>query len=147
SGAQRSMEMVNVFSEKTTKIKQTLGTPPVAGSQLETNLDLTVWVGNVAYQKNVWIDLHVFDKDDNRLSAETLTLKYAGGAGGNGDFFSLQQRIFLGSGGVPGSVWPRADARKLQYRLYYEVNGSVFTDGILHQAAIPADAGVGQQAV
>jgi len=33
---------------------------------------------------------------------------------------------------TPGSVQPRPEARKVQYRLYYEVNYQVFTDGILH---------------
>lgn len=31
------------------------------------------------------------------------------------------------------SVQPRPDARKIQYRLYYEIHYRVFTDGILHQ--------------
>lgn len=144
TGAQPSPEMVNTFSGRATKIRRTVGTGSSAGSQLETHLEITAWVRNVAYQKNVWIDLHVFDQDDNRVSAQTLTLKYTGAAGGGGDFFSLEQMVFQGSGGVPGNVWPRADAGKLQYRLYYEVNGTVFTDGILHQLALPADAVVTQ---
>jgi hypothetical protein len=37
-------------------------------------------------------------------------------------------------------VQPRPDARKVQYRLYYEVNYQVFTDGILHQNELPEDA-------
>jgi hypothetical protein len=145
SGAVRSLEMVNVFTEEITKIRHMLGKAPSAGSQLETHLDLTAWVKNVAYNKNVWVDLHVFDQDDNRVNADTLTLKYSGSAGGNGDFFSLNQMVFLGSGGVPGNVWPRADVKRLQYRLYYEVNGRVFTDGILHQVPLPADAEVSQE--
>jgi uncharacterized protein DUF6209 len=140
TGAVRSLEMVNVFSEKIRKIRRPLGggTPP-AGSQLETHMALTIWVRNVAYQKNVWVDVHVFDQDDNRISADTLTLRYSGSAGGGGDFFTLDQTIFLGSGGVPGNVWPRADARKVQYRVYYEVDGRVFTDGMLHQDSVIAD--------
>lgn len=140
TGAQRSPEMVNTFGETATKTRRTIGTGPAAGTQLETLLEITAWVRNAGYQKNVWVDLHVFDQDDNRVSSETLTLKYAGAAGGGGDFFNLEQMVFQGSGGGPGNVWPRADASKLQYRLYYEVNGTVFTDGILHQLALPADA-------
>jgi hypothetical protein len=41
---------------------------------------------------------------------------------------------------TPGSVQPRPDARKVQYRLYYDVNYQVFTDGILHQSELPEDA-------
>lgn len=138
TGAERSLEMVNVFRADVSKTQRTFGSGP--GSELETHLSLKAWVRNVAYQKNVWIDLHVFDPNDNLVSAQTLTLSYSGAAGGNGDFFTLDQEVFQGSGGVPGSVWPRADARRLQYRLYYEVNGHIFTDGILHQHAINADA-------
>lgn len=146
-GAERSLEMVNVFAQKITKIKHSFGKIPSAGNQLETYVDLTAWVRNIAYAKNVWVDLHVFDGDGNRVNADTLTLKYSGSASGNGDFFSLNQMIFLGSGGVPGNIWPRADARTVQYRLYYEVNGCVFTDGILHQVPLPADADVSQSAI
>jgi Family of unknown function (DUF6209) len=143
-GAERSRETVNVAAERVTKVKHSFGKVPSAGSQLEIYLDLTVWVKNVAFEKNVWIDMHVFDQDDNRVKADTLSLSYSAPAGGNGDFFSLKEMVFRGSGGVPGSVWPRADARRVQYRLYYQVNGHVFTDGILHQGALPADAQVDQ---
>jgi len=33
----------------------------------------------------------------------------------------------------------RPDARRVQLRLYYEVNGELFTDGLLHQYDVPAD--------
>lgn len=147
TGSQRSLDMVNVYTEKISKIRRPLGNTLSPGSQLETHLDLTVWVRNVAYNKNVWVDLHVFDQDDNRVNSDTLTLRYTGPAGGNGDFLSLTQLVFLGSGGVPGNVWPRADVRRMQYRVYYEVNGSVFTDGVLHQVSLPADAEVSQEAI
>lgn len=140
SGATRSLEIVNVFKAEVSKVRQTIGTGSSSGSEFQTDLSVKAWVRNVAYQKNVWIDLHVFDPDDNLVSSQTLTLGYSGSAGGNGDFFSLDQEIFQGSGGVPGSVWPRPDARRVQYRLYYEVGGHVFTDGILHQQAVDADA-------
>jgi Family of unknown function (DUF6209) len=144
-GAGRSPEMVNVFTEKIAKVKHSFGSNPAAGSELETHFDLTVWVSNVAFEKNVWVDFHVFDQDDNRVNADTLTLSYSGPAGGNGDFFRLNQLVFRGSGGVPGNVWPRPDVRRLQYRVYYQVNGRLFTDGALHQIAVPADAQVSQK--
>jgi len=47
---------------------------------------------------------------------------------------------------LPGSVttkegngWSRPDAHTVQYRLYCRVRGQVFTDGVLHQLAVPAD--------
>jgi hypothetical protein len=146
TGSQRSPEMVNVFAEKILKIKRSFGNAPQAGGQLETHIDVTLWVRNVAYTKNVWADLHVFDQDDNRVYSDTVTLKYKGPAGGNGDFFNVTQMVFLGSGGAPGNVWPRADVRRMQYRVYYEVNGGVFTDGILHQVSLPADSAISQEA-
>ena len=36
-------------------------------------------------------------------------------------------------------AWFRPDARKLQYRLYYEVDDQVFTDDLLHQLEIDED--------
>ena len=147
TGAGRSLEMVNAYSDGVSKIRQVLGRGASSGSQLETHLSLTAWVRNVSYQKNVWIDLHVFDPDDNLVSAQTLTLKYSGHGGGDGDFFTLDQMVFQGSGGVPGAVWPRADARRTQYRLYYEVNGRVYSDGMLHQFAVKADADATTQSV
>ncbi len=137
TGAERTLEMVNVYRDDISKTRQVFGS---SGSELRTHLFLTAWVSNASYQKNVWIDLHVFDPDDNLVSAQTLTLKYSGPAGGNGDFFTMDEAVFQGSGGVPGSVWPRPDARRVQYRLYYEVNGRVFTDGVVHQRAAEADA-------
>jgi hypothetical protein len=35
----------------------------------------------------------------------------------------------------------------MQYRVYYEVNSGVFTDGILHQVSLPAGAEVNQEAI
>ena len=39
-------------------------------------------------------------------------------------------------------MWPRADARLLEFRLYYEAGGNLFTDGYLHQSKVQADAAV-----
>src|SRR5262249_61128521 len=56
-------------------------------------------------------------------------------------FFVYDDKIYQGSGGGSGmGVWTRPDARKVQFRLYYEVNYQVFTDGILHQSELPEDA-------
>ncbi len=39
-------------------------------------------------------------------------------------------------------MWPRPDGRLLEFRLYYEVGGNLFTDGYLHQSEVQADAAV-----
>jgi Family of unknown function (DUF6209) len=142
AGAIRDMSMVNVLSLDVNKILRTIGGSP-QGSELETDLNLTAWVRNVQYQKNVWIDFHVFDGNDNLVHAETFPLTYREPGGGGGDIFAFERRIFKGSGGLPGSVWPRPDARSLQLRLYYDVGGQVFSDGLLHQSALPPDTEVG----
>ena len=39
-------------------------------------------------------------------------------------------------------AWSRPDAHTVQYRLYCERAGQVFTDGVLHQFEVPADEDV-----
>ena len=34
-------------------------------------------------------------------------------------------------------VWSRPDADTVQYRLYFQVRGQVFTGGVLHQFEVP----------
>jgi len=139
-GAVTNLEIVNVFQESATKVRHYFDPPPSAGSELQTRLLLTAWVRNVAFAKNVWVDVHVFDGNDDRIHAETFTLHYLNPAEGSGDFFRWDNMIYQGSGGGPGSSWTHPDARKVQYRLYYEVNQQVFTDGILHEHEVQEDA-------
>ena len=54
--------------------------------------------------------------------------------------YEFSGKVYQGSTATPGSVQPRPEARKVQYRLYYEVNYQVFTDGILHQHELQEDA-------
>lgn len=141
SSATRDMSMVNVLSMEVSKVRRSIGGSS-QGSQLETDLSLTAWVRNIQYQKHVGIDFHVFDGNDNLVQAETLPLTYSEAGGEGGDIFAFERCVFSGSGGLPGSVWPRPDARLLQLGLYYEVAGQVFSDGLLHQTALPADASI-----
>jgi hypothetical protein len=48
--------------------------------------------------------------------------------------------VYQAATATPGSVQPKPDTRMVQYRLYYEVNYQVFTDGILHQFDLMEDA-------
>ena len=82
--------MVNVVNWTVTKLSTALGASS-EGSELETHLSLTAWVKNIQYQKNVWIDFHVFDSDDNLVHAESVPL-----------------------GGSPGQ-FARQDAERLHY--------------------------------
>jgi hypothetical protein len=96
---------VNVVNWTVTKLSTALGASS-EGNQLETHLSLTAWVKNIQYQKNVWIDFHVFDAHDNLVHSETVPLSYYQPGGGGGDLFIFDQRVLKGSGGLPGSVWP-----------------------------------------
>ena len=136
-GAIPSLEMINIVADAAVKRNVF---PGPAGSDLQTWLTLTAWVNNIAFTKNVWVDVHVFDAADALLHSETLTLGYLEPAGGGGDLFVFDGKISQGSMATPGSVSLRPDARLVQYRLYYEVNGRVFTDAILHQHGLPEDA-------
>src|SRR6266478_9924589 len=84
--------------------------------------------------------LHVFDRDATRIEAATFGLAWEGSAGGFADLFRLQGEIYRGLTATPGSVSPRPNAWLVQYRLYYAVEGKVYTDAILHQLELPDDA-------
>jgi hypothetical protein len=104
-------------------------------------LSVTAWVKETVYGANAWIDFHVFDGEDQLIHAQTLTLPYIGFGSALYGFFQADKiKIYQGTTATPGSVQPRPEARKVQYRLYYEINYQVFTDGILHQRELQEDA-------
>jgi Family of unknown function (DUF6209) len=141
SGAMTRPDMVNVSEQSATKIN-VFPPPPgggsPVGSDLQTMLKVTALVKETTYGANAWIDVHVFDGSDQLIHAETLTLPYTGF--GPVFQYGFSGKVYQGMTATPGSVQPRPDARKIQYRLYYEVNYQVFTDGILHQNELPEDA-------
>jgi hypothetical protein len=144
-GAIPRLDMVNVFTVGAEK-RDGFPPPPTGGkvgTDLETLLHITVWVKNAAYAKNVWMDVHVFDGSDHLVHAETFTIPYCNGAGGGGDFFTFDGPVYQGTKATPGSVSPRPDARKIQFRVYYEVNDQLFTDAILYQETVSEDAVIG----
>jgi Family of unknown function (DUF6209) len=136
---------VNVIREAASKVNvfPRPAAGPRMGTDLRSFLNVSAWVRNVAFAKNVWIDLHVYDTDANRIGAMTLPLTWSGSQlllDEMGDVFRFEGEIYRGSNATPGSVTPRPDARYIQFRLYYEVSGTVFTDDILHQLDLPEDA-------
>jgi hypothetical protein len=92
-----------------------------------TRLLAKAWVKNVAYDKKVWLDVDVLGSSGKALRSETLPMQYLEPAGGAGD-------LFLGDVAVQSATRSaqRATGRQLRYRLYYEVGGQVFTDGVCH---------------
>ena len=110
------------------------------GSDLRTFLDVRAWVRNVAFAKEVWIDVHVFDRNLTRIAAATVGLPWEGSAGGVADLFRFEGEIYRGLAATPGSVSPKPNAWLVQYRLYYAVEGNTYTDAILHQLELLDDA-------
>ena len=110
-GALSSLEMVNLFEE----------------ASGPTRLLAKAWVRNVAYDKKVWLDVDLLGRAGDPLHSDTLPLQYLEPAGGSGDFF-LADVPFP----APARTARRASAHELRYRLYYEVEGQMFTDGLCH---------------
>lgn len=138
TGAVTREDMVNVLEQSAVKVNVfPAGPSGRQGTDLQTLLKVTAWV-NETYGANTWIDVHVFNDHDELIHAETMTLLPDSRYGRVRYEFS--GTVYQGSTATPGSVQPRPDARKVQYRLYCEMNDQVFTDGILHQHDLQEDA-------
>jgi hypothetical protein len=112
---------------------------PGGRAHWQTHLHAEAWVRNTTYAKRVWADVHVFGHDGALVATETCAFEYARPAGDGGDVFQLDCAVFEGATATPGSATPRPDARVVQYRLYCELDGQVFTDGLLHDCVLKAD--------
>jgi hypothetical protein len=95
-------------------------------------LSILTWVRNVAYDKDVWIDLYVLGPG-GVLHAETIPLDYQGPAEGGGDFFAAGAAVPAPKAGPEDS-----SMGTLQFRVYCQMSGELFTDGILHSHQIEA---------
>jgi len=134
-------DVVNVLEQSAAKVNafpRPAGGGSPGGTNIQVMLKVTAWVNEAVYGANAWIDVHVFDAEDALIQSATLTLPYAGY--GSMFLYGFSGKIYQGVTATPGSVQPRPNARKIQYRLYYEVNYQVFTDGILHQHELQDDA-------
>src|SRR5262245_42932559 len=113
-GAILDRSMVNVVGQYVRK-ENVFPTPPSgsrAGSDLQTKLAVSAWARNLAYEKNVWVDLHIFDAHDVVIHRQTIGLQWQMPGGGNGDTFGLDATVYHSSTATPGSVSSRPDARK-----------------------------------
>jgi hypothetical protein len=137
---QTAPEVVNAFQLVAEKQRHRFSAP--GGSELRVVVRLVAWVRNLTYTKNVWFDANVFDGDDRLIHAQTVPVHYKEGGGGGGDLFEFDGVLYTGSRGQPGSVSPRPDARRVQLRLYCEMNGRLYTDGILHDHPLTEDGAV-----
>ena len=109
------------------------------GTSVRTLLAVRALTGDSAATADTWADVHVFDAAGELIHAGSVALKqpeqFADPA-----LRVWEDEVYQGSGGGSGmGVWSRPDAHTVQYRLYCQVRGQVFTDGVLHQFAVPAD--------
>jgi hypothetical protein len=95
-------------------------------------LSILAWVRNVAYDKDVWIDLYVLGPG-GVLHAETIPLDYQEAAEGGGDFFAAGAAVPAPKAGPEDS-----SMGTLQFRVYCQMSDQLFTDGILHSHPIEA---------
>lgn len=140
-GASPRPDLVNVLDEVAEK-KNVFPRPKTGspvGKDLRTFLTVRAWVNNLAFNKAVWIDLHIFQGDGERIAGGTFPLAWEGSASGAGDLFGFDGEIYKGVTATPGSVSPRPGARFVQFQLYYAVLDQLFSDDVLHQLELQPD--------
>ncbi len=132
-GAIQSPGMIRLAGSRLRASELVVPMPGPSGRvDYQSALSVVAWVKNIAFAKNVWIDLHIFDGHDVLLESKTCPLSYESSQADGGDLFTFQECVFRGAVGNPRlAMKPRA--QKVQFRLYFEVNGQVLTDGYLHQ--------------
>jgi hypothetical protein len=113
SGALTRPDIVNVLEQNTTKVN-VFPSSAASNSRPETNLQpmlkVVAWVKETIYGANAWIDVHIFDDQDELIYAETLTLHYTGYC----PVFRYEYSgpVNQGSTPAPGSTQGRLEARK-----------------------------------
>jgi len=103
-------------------------------------LSIQAWVRKLGEPQYSWIDLQVFDDCDHLIRSETLPLHHVRGADDDGDVVGFEGSVYRGTGSSPGSVWLAPDARKVQYRVYSEAGGSVYSTASCASTSSPPTA-------
>jgi len=135
--------MVSVLDEAATKTntKDAGARPGGVGLDLETALAVQVRVRRADGPRHCWMDVHVFDSEDELVRSETLPLHYVRPYDEpEDDVYGFDANVYRGTGASPGSVWLAPDARRVQYRVYYEAGGTVYSDGLLRQHELAPDS-------
>jgi hypothetical protein len=113
---------------------------PSGMAHWQTHLHAEAWVQNATGPRSVSADVRVFGHDGALVASETTPFVYERPAGDGGNLFRLDWVVYEGATATPGSVTPRPDVRRVEFRLYGEINGRIFTDGILHHCALKSDS-------
>jgi Family of unknown function (DUF6209) len=109
------------------------------GMSVRTLLVVRALTGDPAAAADTWADVHVFDAAGDLIHAGSVAFKRPERTA-DPALRVWEDEVYQGSGGGSGmGVWSRPDAHTIQYRLYCQVRGQVFTDGVLHQFEVPAD--------
>jgi len=117
--------------------------PGTHGSRACTRLTVEARVGDAAAATHAWADLHLFDAMDELVHAATVALERRAELDEGAARFGWNAVVYQGTGGGSGmGVVLRPDVHMAQYRLYAEVHGQVFTDGVLHELAVSPDRDV-----
>jgi uncharacterized spore protein YtfJ len=132
--------MVGVVADAVAKERTPAG---ASGSRVVTRMTIEARIRDAASARAAWADVHVFDGAEERVHAATVPLDRRAGDDEAAQFV-WDDAVYQGSGGGSGvGVAFRPDAHLVQYRVYGEVHGQVFTDGVLHQLALPPDQDIG----
>jgi hypothetical protein len=109
------------------------------GTSVRTLLVVRALTGDPAAAADTWADVHVFHAAGELIHAGSVAFKPPVRTA-DPALRVWEDEVYQGSGGGSGmGVWSRPDAHAVQYRLYCQVRGQVFTDGVLHQFEVPAD--------
>jgi hypothetical protein len=112
------------------------------GMSVRTLLAIRALTADPAAAADMWADVDVFDASGELIHAGTIGLERPERPADTA-LSVWEDDVYQGSGGGSGmGAWSRPDARTVQYRLYCEADGQVFTDGVLHQFEVPADEDV-----
>ena len=99
-------------------------------------------IGQASCRLRVWADVHVFDASDELIHTGTIALEGPEAVPTPGQERAWRADVYQGSGGGSGAgVWSRR-MRTRSSRLYCQLEGTLYIDGILHQFDVPADTEV-----
>ncbi|MBV9577549.1 MAG: hypothetical protein JO057_03045 [Chloroflexi bacterium] len=139
SGAGVDPIRIHVVDDAASKAQATVG---ASGTRLQTDLVVRARLGAVEDRPLAWADVHVFDATGELIHSETIALHESEDPADHA-LRIWQGSVYQGSGGGSGvGVWSRPDAHTVQYRVYCQIGTEVYTDGVLHQFEVPADADV-----